>query len=366
MNPDRPPTTPAPSTAALSAGKLRGLATLADDDGRFTMIAVDQRPPIFAALARHGDRDLAQVTYEEVAAVKGALVAVLAPHATAVLLDPVWTHPHHLRSVPGRVGLLSTLEDYGFDLVGGERRSRPIAGWSVAKVRRSGAMAVKLLAWHRPDVSDATHAHQDAFVEAVGRACAEHDLPFVLELLTYPLPGEDPSSAAYARAKPERVLGSLRRYADPRFGVDLMKLEFPAELRRTEGFHAGALDGIARAAVHDLPAVQGFLAELDAASPVPWVLLSAGVGPREFALNVELAVEAGASGVLAGRAVWYDALGAYPDLEAIEERLRDRSVPYLTQLRGIVQRGLPWHRHRRYGGAPVVEGASPTWYQEYR
>ncbi len=360
MNPDQPPTTP-----ALSAGKLRGLATLADDDGRFTMIAVDQRPPIFAALARHGERDPAQVTYDEVAAVKGALVEVLAPHATAVLLDPVWTHPHHLRSVPGRVGLLSTLEDYGFDLVDGERRSHAIAGWSVAKIRRSGAMAVKLLAWHRPDVSQATHAHQDAFVEAVGRACTEHDLPFVLELLTYPLPGEDPASADYARAKPAHVLGSLRRYADPRFGVDLMKLEFPAELRRTEGFHAGALDGVARDAVYDLAAVQGFLSDLDAASPVPWVLLSAGVGPREFALNVELAIEAGASGVLAGRAVWYDALGAYPDLAAVKARLRDRSVPYLAQLRGIVQRGVPWHRHRRYGGAPVVAGASPTWYQEY-
>ncbi len=350
---------------ALSAGKLRALSTLADDRGRFTMIAVDQRPPIFAALARHGSRRPEEVGYDEVAAVKGALVEVLAPHASAVLLDPVWTHPHHLRAVPGRVGLISTLEDYGFDLVGGERRSRAIEGWSVAKIRRSGAMGVKLLAWHRPDLSDATQAHQDAFVEAVGRACAEHDLPFVLELLVYPLKGEDPGSAAYARAKPDRVLGSLRRYADPRFRVDLMKLEFPTELKRVDGFHAGALDGMARDAVHDLDETRAFLAAMDAASPVPWVLLSAGVGPREFALNVELAVDAGASGVLAGRAVWYDALAAYPDLDAVKARLRDRSVPYLKQLAGIVERALPWHRHRRYGGALRVADASPDWYRRY-
>lgn len=352
--------------AALSAGKLRALATLADDAGRFTMLAVDQRPPIFAALARHGHRDPAQVTYDEVAAAKGVLVEELAPHATAVLVDPVWTHPHHLRAVPGRVGLLSTLEDYGFALVDGERRSRAIDGWSVAQIRRSGAMGVKLLAWHRPDVSAATQAHQDAFVEAVGRACAEHDLPFVLELLCYPLAGEDPGSLDYARAKPAHVLGSLRRYADRRFGVDLMKLEFPAELKRTEGFHAGAFDGVAREAAYDLDAVRGFLADLDTASPVPWVLLSAGVGPREFATNVELAMEAGASGVLAGRAVWYDALDAYPDLDAVRARLRARSVPYLAQLRALVQRGVPWTHHRRYGGAPTVANASPTWYQEYR
>jgi tagatose 1,6-diphosphate aldolase len=350
---------------ALSAGKLRALATLADDHGRFTMIAVDQRPPIFAALARHGDRDPSEVGYDEVAAVKGALVEVLAPHASAVLMDPVWTHPHHLRAVPGRVGLISTLEDYGFELVDGERRSHAIEGWSVAKIRRSGAMGVKLLAWHRPDLSEATQAHQDDFVEAVGRACDEHDLPFVLELLVYPLPGEDPGSADYARAKPERVLGSLRRYADPRFRVDVMKLEFPVELKRVDGFHAGVLDGVVREPVHDLDETRAHLAALDTASPVPWVLLSAGVGPREFALDVELAVDAGASGVLAGRAVWYDALAAYPDLEAVKARLRERSVPYLAQLAGIVARALPWHRHRRYGGAPRVAGASPDWYRGY-
>jgi tagatose 1,6-diphosphate aldolase len=355
-----------PLDPTLSAGKLRALTTLADDGGRFTMVAVDQRPPIFAALARHGDRDPAAVTYDEVAAVKGALVEVLAPHATAVLLDPVWTHPHHLRAVPGRVGLLSTLEDYGFERVEGERRSHTIPGWSVGQIRRSGAMGVKLLAWHRPDLSPETRDHQDAFVEAVGRACAEHDLPFVLELLAYPLPGEDPSSAAYAQAKPDLVVGSLRHFADPRFRVDLMKLEFPVDLKRVEGFHAGALDGQQRAAVHDLDETRGWLRALDAASPVPWVLLSAGVGPREFALAVELAVEAGASGVLAGRAVWYDALSAYPDLEAVKARLHARSVPYLKQVRAIVEGGTPWHAHRRYGGAPRVAGASPTWYEAYR
>lgn len=355
----------APPTRPQSAGKLRALATLADDDGRFTMIAVDQRPPIFAALARHGDREPSQVRYEEVAAVKGVLVEELAPHATAVLLDPVWTHPHHLMAIPGRVGLLSTLEDYGFELVDGERRSRAIDGWSVASIRRSGALGVKLLAWHRPDLSDATLVHQDAFVEAVGRACREHDLAFVLELLTYPLPGEDAGSAAYARAKPGHVLASLRRFGDPRFQVDLMKLEFPAELKRTDGFHAGALDGVAREAVTDLDEVRAHLQAMDRASPVPWVLLSAGVGPREFALSVELAMEAGASGILAGRAVWYDALAAYPDLDTVRERLRRRSVPYLRQLRAVVETGLPWPQHRRFGGTPRVAGASETWYRGY-
>ncbi len=357
---------PSSTSTALSAGKLRALASFADDGGRFTMLAVDQRPPIFAAVARHGDRDPATVPYDEVAAVKGKLLEVLAPHATAALIDPVWSHPGHVLQVPGRVGLLSTLEEHAFDVVDGERRSRTIEGWSVAQIRRTGALGVKLLVWHRPDLSAAAHEHQDALVESVGRACAEHDLAFVLELLTYPLPGEDPEGDAYARSKPASVLGSLRRYADPRFGVDLMKLEFPVDLARVDGFHAGALDGVVRSPIFDRDEVDGWLAELDAASPVPWVLLSAGVGPRAFALAVDLAVNAGASGILAGRAVWYDALAAYPDLGEVEHRLRTHSVPYLHELAALVERATPWFDHRRFGGHPRVADASPTWFRGYR
>lgn len=356
---------PTPPPTTLPAATLRALMALADDTGRFGMIAVDQRPPIFAALARYGNRRPEDVGYDEVAAVKGALVEVLAPDASAVLVDPVWSHPHHVTLVPGRVGLLSTLEDHAFVVLDGERRSHTIPGWSVAKIKRSGAQGVKVLAWDRPDVSVATRDHQDAFVAEVGRACREAELPFVLELLTYPLGDEDPAGDAYARAKPQRVLESVRHYADERFCVDLFKLEFPADLKWTSEFAAGAFDGRRRDAVYDLDEVRAYLAQLDAAASVPWVLLSAGVGPHEFAFDVELACVAGASGFLAGRAVWYDALEAYPDLDAVRERLRRVSLPYLRSLRAIAQRGRPWTEHRRYAGGVSVAGTGPTWHEAY-
>lgn len=361
MNHDEPD----PAPTALPAGTLRGLMTLADDGGRFGMIAVDQRPPIFAALARHGNRDSGDVSFDEVAAVKGVLTQVLAPAASAVLLDPIWAHAQHLAKVPGRVGLLSTLEDYAFELVDGERRSHPIPDWSVAKIKRSGAQAVKVLVWDRADVSSATREHQDTFVRDAARACREHDLPLVLELLIYPFEGEVADSAEYARAKPERVLASLRHYADPSFGVDLFKLEFPADLRYTREFSAGAFDGRQRDAVYDLDEVRAVLADLDRAAPVPWVLLSAGVGPHEFAFALELACLAGASGFLAGRAVWYDALEAYPDLDAVRERLERVSLPYLAALRATAQKARPWFEHPRFAGGIGVEGEGPVWYRGY-
>ncbi len=352
-------------TATLPAGKYRSLQTLADDRGVFKMIAVDQRPPIFNALAKHGSRKPDEVAYDEVASIKTLLTKTLAPEATAVLVDPVWTHPHALVHIPGRVGLLSTLEGYDFEVTDGERLSRPIQNWSVKKIKRSGAAGVKVLAWHRPDIREDTQAHQDAFIKEVGDECRLRDIPFVLELLIYPKPGEDPDSLEYARAKPQRVLESVRYYSDDRFGVDLLKLEFPADLKCTKEFAAGAFGGAAREAAYTLDEVKGYLKELDDITNVPWVLLSAGVGPLEFALNLDLAFQAGASGFLAGRAVWLDALDAYPDLEAVEARLREKSLPYLRQISGAADAATPWTQHRRYGGAVELEAASPTWVTDY-
>lgn len=349
----------------LSAGKLRGLQSLADDAGIFKMIATDQRPPIFNALAKHDHRDPSEVRYDEVAAVKKLLIRVLAPGASAVLVDPVWGHPHALADIPGRVGLISTLEDYSFELNDGERWSHPIGAWTVEKIKRCGAGGVKVLVWHRPDLREDTRAHQDAFVQQIGEACEAHDIPFILEILCYPKPGEDGASARYAAAKPERVLASLEHFAQDRFKVDLFKLEFPADLKYCREFAGGAFDGTPRDALYALEDVQKHLATMHRLSPVPWVLLSAGVGPREFALNLELAFAAGASGFLAGRAVWLDALDAYPDLDAVEQKLRRASLPYLRQISALADTALPWHQHPAYGNAVQLEQGGNDWYKEY-
>ncbi|HEX7004085.1 MAG TPA: tagatose 1,6-diphosphate aldolase [Trueperaceae bacterium] len=350
---------------SLSAGKYRCLQNLADDGGRFKMVAVDQRPPLFRALARHGDRDLEEVGDGEISDVKKLLVEVLARHSSAILVDPIWAHPDALPLIPGRVGLISTLEDYAFEERAGERYSLPIEGWSVAKIKRCAADGVKVLAYHRPDLSPAAAQHQDAFVASVGEACRRLDIPFILELIYYPKGDERVDSPRFASQKPEMVLTSLRHFAQPRFAVDLFKLEFPADLKHTFEFASGAFDGREREPVYRLAEVEGYLRELDSASPVPWVLLSAGVGRREFAVDVELAVAAGASGFLAGRAVWFETLDPYPDMDAVRRRLIDEAVPYLASISGLADRALPWTDHRRFGGAPVIEGAGRDWFERY-
>jgi sulfofructosephosphate aldolase len=79
--------------------------------------------------------------------------------------------------------------------------------------------------------------------------------------------------------------------------------------------------------------------ELDAVLEVPWVVLSQGVELADFPRAVEAACRGGASGMLAGRAIWSDVVGAGDPTEL----LRERSVPRLQELAEIVDReGRPW------------------------
>ena len=65
---------------------------------------------------------------------------------------------------------------------------------------------------------------------------------------------------------------------------------------------------------------------------MPWVILSSGVDEKLFPRAVRVAMTAGASGFLAGRAVWASVVGL-PDNELM---LRDVCAPKLQQLGDIV------------------------------
>ena len=73
----------------------------------------------------------------------------------------------------------------------------------------------------------------------------------------------------------------------------------------------------------------------------PWVVLSQGVEPDDFPAAVRAAGRAGASGFLAGRALWSDVVGR-PD---VERGLAECAVPRLERLVELVDRECtPWWR----------------------
>lgn len=339
----------------ISAGKLWGLRRLADDAGRFKMLAIDQRPPIIDLVKARRGTD--EAPHADVVAVKRALARALAPHASAVLLDPVYAYPEVIGEISPRLGVIHTLEHHLFDETAAGRRTVEIPDWTVGKIKRAGGDAVKALVWYRPDADPAVCRHQEDFVRWVGEACRRYDLPFVLELLVYPLAREADSSVR-DEVRAELVLASVRTFAAAEFAVDLFKLESPAP--------AAALPDPADPSAPPVRAAQARFDQLAEAAGRPWVVLSAGAGKAAFAQVLTYACRAGASGFLAGRAIWWQAFQRFPDLAAMAAELDRDAVPYLERLSALTDRlARPWHAHPVYGEGPRLAQAGEAWRLHY-
>lgn len=337
----------------VALGKWHRLRSLSDDQGRFRMLAIDQRGSLAQSIAKATGKGLDEITYEDLATVKALITKVLAPYATAVLIDPVYGCPQAYRHLPPRVGLLLATEKSRYQSAGTdgkERISFLIDDWSVEQTQYAGADAVKLLVYYRPDGSAAVRRHQEDLVQQIGQECDRRGMPFVLELLSYAVNEEGTDTAQFARNKPDLVLGSAAEFSKPQYKVDVLKLEFPADMKWTREFAHGAFDGKERTPVYTLAEVCDFCYRLNNLSGVPWVILSAGVAITEFLAQVELATEAGASGFLCGRAIWKGAINFYPDLTKVEGWLQTEGVYNIVRANAYAYRARPWFTHPRYTG----------------
>lgn len=321
-------------------GKNRGLARLADADGHFRMVALDQRPPLFEAIARAKGVAKDQVEYADVTAAKRLLVEALSPDCSSMLFDPNFAVPAAIDLLPARCGLILTLEEHRVEETVAGRRSRSITDWSVDKIRSMGADAVKVLAWYRPDADPAINEHQKRFVREIGRDCAQYDIPYVLELLVYPFLGSANHTADYVEAPgklPSLVIESVREFAKPEYGVDLLKLESPLAANSLPAHDGSAA---AEAAQHEFDAI----GEICRNRRIPWVLLSGGAAPDKFERVLDFAYAAGAGGFLAGRTIWLDAiLRHFPDRAAVAASLREEGLGVLKRLNDLTAaKGGKW------------------------
>ncbi len=321
----------------LLPGTRRGLAACASAQGTFAVLALDHRQNLRRELH---PQDPATTTYEEMVAFKRAVVRALSPAATGTLLDPEIGAAQCLAdgSLPGTAGLIVAIEATGYEGPATARASRILPGWSVGKAKRLGASAAKLLVYYHPDAPNA--ADQEHLVEAVAAECRANDLPLFLEPLSYSLVE---GGALTGEARRRVVVETARRLT--RLGPDVLKAEFPYDPSvPVEARWADAC------------------AELDAASCLPWVLLSGGVGDSTFEAQVTVACRAGASGVLVGRSVWAPA-ATLPPAErdawlATEGRARLRRLADLVN-----ELGTPWEPRWTAATSPEVPGEG--WFARY-
>jgi len=277
------------------------LASLARPSGGLAMVAMDQRESLRGMLAKHTDGPVADA---DMVRFKLAVATELGPHASGFLID----RRYGFEQVAGQglpCGLILAADKLVHPPEGGPViRSTIDDAVDPVAAAAQGAHALKLLLLWRPDERDACLAMAEDFV----RRCADARLVSVLEGVVRPSPGED-FDALLLEAATE--LGALRptlyKGQVPRFGKG------------------------------DQVAIGRVCERMSAALPVPWVVLSQGVTIADFPAAVRTACAAGASGFLAGRAVWSDTLADPVPL------LRSRAVDRLRALAETVdETARPW------------------------
>jgi tagatose-1,6-bisphosphate aldolase len=319
----------------IRIGRRRGIARCSNGQGVFVILALDHRNNLRQAL---NPADPEAVKDRDLVEFKQQVIEALAPGSSSVLLDPEYGASQVIGQdiLPGRTGLLVSLEETGYTGDPTARASQILPGWNVGKIKRMGADGVKLLVYYHPD-SDVAR-EQENLVSAVAEDCAGFDIPFFLEPLSYSL---NPDRKSLTAAEKRRIVVETASRLTP-LGIDILKAEFPLDVKdeRDEKVWAEACR------------------ELTQASQVPWALLSSGVDFETFLRQVSVACESGASGVIAGRAIWKEAVG----LETANRQtfLSTVAIERLQALTAICnQHAVPWTRY--YPPELVPEG----WYRDY-
>ncbi len=322
----------------LSIGKIRRLQQLANERGIMAMCALDHRGSLLKMLSAGQSQGAG---YQEMVDFKLDLCRVVAPHATAILLDPIYGAAQAIAAgvIPRTTGLLVSLEESGYSGEAEARVTNLLPEWDVKKIRKMGATAAKLLLYYRPDVDVASK--QLDTVQKLAADCVAEDMPFVVEPVSYRVANKEASPEDFAKVKPKLVVETARQITA--LPIDVLKAEFPADLEYEKD----------KARLSDL------CHQLNEASQVSWVILSAGVNFELFYQEVELACRAGASGFLAGRALWQEAT----QLKSREERLNFLETTVVSRLESLTELanacGTPWYArleagevdenwHRRY------------------
>ena len=278
------------------------LTSLQRPSGGFAMLAIDQREALRNMLA---ETQPEPVSDDQVREFKLTAARILTPYASAVLIDRQFALQQAIDQdlVAAGCGLIASADHFESahgELVGTvtiDREADPVA------LKAQGAVAMKLLVLYRPDGgADERVAMTTEFIEL----CRAAGLLSIIEPVSRPpLDGSDWDwNAGVLAAATE--LGLL--------GADLYKAEVPRHGQASEA------------------EVRADCARLSEAIEGPWVVLSSGVPEHVFPTAVAWACAEGASGFLAGRAVWASSIGS----PVLKQELKDNAIGRLQRLCAVV------------------------------
>lgn len=294
-------------------GKTRGLERLFGCGGLACVLAIDHGQSFRSRLEWMLGRAPSE---DDVAREKRRILRYLAPEASGVVCDPEIGLGLALTEglVPKDKAVIAGLADV--PLHWREADGWPWPDFSVADAKLAGCDAVKVCVLA---AADGAGAEKVRLADTVGQLCHDHQIAYVLEVVAgeaYPAR----SGMRLRSVQRERASAYVEEFSGS--GADLFKLRLPAAVLDVASDESG--DAVLAAACR----------EITRESPSPWALLSAGTRFEVFERDFEVACRSGASGFVAGTAVWQEAL-EIRDPHRRDEFLAEVSAGRLSRLRHI-------------------------------
>ncbi|HCY6515457.1 TPA: tagatose-bisphosphate aldolase [Staphylococcus aureus] len=310
--------------------KIASIEQLSNNEGIISALAFDQRGALKRMMAK---LQTEEPTVAQIEQLKVLVAEELTQYASSILLDPEYGLPaSDARNKD--CGLLLAYEKTGYDVNAKGRLPDCLVEWSAKRLKEQGANAVKFLLYYDVDDAEEINIQKKAYIERIGSECVAEDIPFFLEVLTYDDNIPDNGSVEFAKVKPRKVNEAMKLFSEPRFNVDVLKVEVPVNMKYVEGFAEGEV-------VYTKEEAAQHFKDQDAATHLPYIYLSAGVSAELFQETLKFAHEAGAkfNGVLCGRATWSGAVQVYIEQgeDAAREWLRTTGFKNIDDLNKVLK-----------------------------
>jgi sulfofructosephosphate aldolase len=274
------------------------------------MVAVDQREALRGMFAAHQSTP---VPDSQLTQFKVDVARELSPIASALLVDQEFGIDAIIdqKALASSCGLIAAADLLVGPAGGAATDTAVDPDVDPIRMRDIGSVGLKFLVLWRNDESPESRLK---LVDEFNQLCAKSGLPSIIEVIVKP-----PTDSSRSFDREEELVIAAKEAST--WSADLYKAEVP--------FHGEG----------DLLAITRNAQRITEAVGTPWVVLSNGVKAPFFADAVKACAQGGASGFLAGRAVWADIVGS-ADIPAA---LREVSIPRLEKLAEIVdQYARPW------------------------
>ncbi len=307
----------------ITPGKYRGFVKISNEIGQFQMLALDQRNSVEKMV-----KDVkGSVDPEDLVRIKRSILKNLSDKVTAVLIDGEYGFPQNLKYVPKNSGIILSAEKSGYFTDPSHLNDRLSSLYcdGVAELAKdAGLDAVKLLVYWSENSSESTKLHQMKLVEELGKECEKEDILYILEILTYNVSG----------TRTDAILKALEIFSEERYGVDLFKVE---PIVTDANFNLRPAD------------------IYKSTKGKPWVVLSEGMDAEKFSEILDLNCRLGASGFLAGRAIWKRVVSGVDDTEKMDLHLKHTGTYNLNLIKHSSENAVPFFNVPYFGGIENME-----------